>query len=62
MKDFIENIKARIHSKPFDIYKEEIDPKRKKDGNSGYYIYGRTIYYGNPFLVFFKSRQKLWKS
>jgi hypothetical protein len=49
----IENIKARIRAKRYDIYKEEI----VKRGNNGYFIYNNKIYYGNRFLVFFYSNQ-----
>ena len=47
------NIKARIHAKRYDIYKEVVVAK----GNNGYFIHNGVIYYGNRFVVFFYSNQ-----
>ncbi len=56
------NIIARVKAQRFNIWTEQIDKKRKSDGIHGYFIYNKTIYYGNRFLVFFKSYQnKLFK-
>ena len=52
----LENIKARIYAKPYDIYKEEV----VKSGNEGYYLYNDTIYYGLRWLVFIVSGQNSW--
>jgi len=61
MKDLIENIKARIYAKKFNIWTEEIDPKRKPDGfASGDWVYNGTLYYGHPLGVFFESHQNDW--
>lgn len=56
IQDLKENIKARFKAKRYDIYKEQV----VKKGNDGYFIYNDTIYYGNRFLVFFKSYQNDW--
>lgn len=42
----IENIKARLFAKRFNILKEEIDANDKE----GYFIYNKQIYFGNRFL------------
>jgi hypothetical protein len=47
----IQNIKARFRAKRFNIWTERIDETNRE----GYFIYNGTIYYGNRFLVFFKS-------
>ena len=51
-------VKANRTAKPFDIYKEQICSKKEADGywlaDDGY------IYYGNRWLVFFKSAQNSW--
>ena len=52
----IENIKARIYAKPFDVYKEEV----VKSGNGEYYLYNGVIYYGCRWWVFFISSQNRW--
>lgn len=50
------NIKARLFSKPYDIYKEEIVKNSdKRKTSNGYYIYNDELYYGNRFFVFFES-------
>jgi hypothetical protein len=51
----IENIKARVFCKPFDIYKEDIT-----SNSNGYYIYNGVIYYGCRFFVFIVSAQNSW--
>lgn len=52
----LENIKARIYAKPYDIYKEQV----VRSGNEGYYLYNDTIYYGLRWLVFIVSSQNSW--
>ena len=47
----IENIKARIYAKRYDVY-----AKQKVSHHTGYYIYDKTIYVGNRSLVFMKSQ------
>jgi hypothetical protein len=62
MHGLIENIKARVYAKKFNIWTEEIDPKRKPDTFiSGDWIYKGQVWYGHPLLIFFKSAQKLFK-
>ena len=56
MDSILENIKARIHAKRYDIYKEVIVRK----GNDGYFLYNDTIYFGNRFGVFLYSQQNSW--
>lgn len=53
----IENIKARLFAKRFNILKEEIDANDKE----GYFIYNKQIYFGNRFFVFIKSNQILFR-
>lgn len=53
----IENIKARLFAKRFNIWKEEIDVNHKE----GYFIYNKQIYFGNRFFIFFKSNQILFR-
>jgi hypothetical protein len=53
----IENIKARLFAKRFNIWKEEIDANDKE----GYFIYNKQIYFGNRFFVFIKSNQILFR-
>jgi hypothetical protein len=59
----IENFKARLGAKKYNLYTEEIDPKSKINGFiSGYYIYKDKIYFGHPFLlIFFKTSVKRFK-
>ena len=54
--------KVRWYAKPFDIYKECQDDKRKMDTfMSGYYItYDGKLYYGHPLGIFFESNQNSW--
>ena len=52
----LENIKARIYAKPYDIYKEQVVGSK----NEGYYLYNNTIYYGLRWLVFIVSSQNSW--
>jgi len=60
----IENIKARIYCKKYNIHTGQIDANRKEDCIlgvlSGYYIYNNVIYYGNRFIYFFVSAQNSW--
>jgi hypothetical protein len=53
----IENIKARLFAKRYNIWKEEIDSSHKE----GYFIYNDVIYFGNRFFVFFVSYQKRFR-
>jgi hypothetical protein len=53
----IENIKARLFAKRYNIWKEEIDSTHKE----GYYIYNDVIYFGNRLGVFFISGQKRFR-
>ena len=53
-----QNIKARLNAKKYNIWTEEIDPKREADTwLSGYWYADNQIYYGHPFFIFFKSSQ-----
>lgn len=58
MKNIIYNIKARWTAKPFNVYKECISSKKEADGywlaDDGF------IYYGDRWLIFFKSMQNDW--
>tara|TARA_R110000787_G_scaffold60240_1_gene136704 strand:+ start:906 stop:1106 length:201 start_codon:yes stop_codon:yes gene_type:complete len=57
----IENIKARFNCKRFNVWTEQEDANRKRDDIiNGDYIYNETLYYGNPFFIFFKSSQNSW--
>ena len=57
----IENIKARFGCKKFNIWTEKEDLNRKRDSFfGGDYVYNRTIYYGSPFFIFFRSIQNSW--
>ena len=61
MKDLIQNIKARIYAKKFNIWTERVDKNRKPDTfMSGDYIYKGQLYYGNRFFIFFYSAQNSW--
>lgn len=56
-----ENIKARLFCKKFNIWTEQIDPKRKSDWFlAGDWVYNGTLYYGHPLFIFFKSAQNQW--
>jgi len=57
----IENLKARIKAKKYNIWTEEIDPKRKRDSflSGDWYANGK-LYYGHPLLIFFVSAQNYW--
>ena len=57
MTPIIENIKARIYGKPYNIYTEKIEPNNRFSGD---FIYNDTLYYGNRFFVFFYSAQNEW--
>ena len=57
----IENIKARFGCKKFNIWTEKEDENRKRDFFfGGDYVYNGTLYYGNPFFIFFRSSQNSW--
>lgn len=57
----LENIRARFRCKKFNIWTEMEDRNRDRDSFfGGDFIYNGTIYYGNPFLVFFVSSQNSW--
>ena len=57
----IENIKARLYAKKFNVWTEKIDTKRKADSFfGGDYYYNGTIYYGHPLFVFFESNHNSW--
>ena len=57
----IENIKARFACKKFNIWTEKEDVNRKRDNLlAGDYVYNGTLYYGNPFFIFFRSNQNIW--
>jgi hypothetical protein len=57
----IENIKARFAAKKFNIWTEEIDPKRKSDTfMSGDWYANGKLYYGHPIFIFFESNQNSW--
>ncbi len=52
----IENIKARLYAKRFNIWTEKVDPSNRE----GYFIYKDKIYFGNRWFVFFESCQTLF--
>jgi hypothetical protein len=52
----LENIKARLFAKRFNIWTEREDPNSKE----GYWVYKNNIYMGHPLLIFFKSSQNQW--
>ncbi len=61
MKTIIQNIKARFKAQKFNIWTEEIDPKRKSDFFlSGDWCYKGKLYYGHPLFIFFESSQNEW--
>ena len=61
IENMIENIKARFNCKKFNIWTEKEDNKRNRDSFfGGDYIYNGVIYYGNPFMIFFRSSQNRW--
>ena len=57
----IESLKARLKAQKFNIWTEQIDPKRKPDiwiiGD--WYVNGK-LYYGHPLFIFFESSQNTW--
>lgn len=57
----IENIKARFKAQKYNIWTEQIDPKRESDSwfLGDWYANGK-LYYGHPLLVFFLSEQNEW--
>jgi hypothetical protein len=57
----IENLKARIKAKKYNIWTEKIDPKRKSDSflSGDWYANGK-LYYGHPLFIFFSSAQNAW--
>jgi hypothetical protein len=57
----LENIKARLFGKKYNIWTEKIDPNRRADTLlGGDFVYNGTIYYGNRYFVFFESHQNSW--
>lgn len=57
----IENLKARFKAKTYNIWTEQIDPKRKSDSwLTGYWYANDKLYYGHPLLIFFLSSQNIW--
>ena len=61
MKTIIQNIKARLSAKKFNIWTEEIDPKREPDAFLlGDWIANGKLYYGHPLFIFFESSQNEW--
>jgi len=57
----IENLKARFKAQKYNIWTEQIDPKRKEDSwISGYWYANGKLYYGHPLLIFFESSQNYW--
>lgn len=61
-RSIVHFFKVRWHAKPFDIWKERQDDKRKMDNfMAGDYIsYDGKLYYGHPFGFFFESHQNSW--
>lgn len=57
----IENLKARFKAQKYNIWTEQIDPKRKADSwfSGDWYANGK-LYYGHPLLNFFLSSQNDW--
>jgi hypothetical protein len=57
----IENLKARFKAVKYNIWTEQIDPKRKADSFiSGDWYYNGKLYYGHPLFIFFLSSQNTW--
>jgi len=52
----IENIKARLRAKRYDIWNHRLDPRCRE----GYWYANGKIWYGHPLLVFFESAQNQW--
>lgn len=50
----IQNIKARLGAKRFNIWTEREDPNCK----SSFWIYNNQIYVGHPLFIFFKTETK----
>lgn len=57
----IENLKARLKAQKYNIWTEQIDPKRKADTwlSGDWYAKGK-LYYGHPLFIFFLSSQNSW--
>ena len=57
----IENIKARFNAKKYNIWTQELDPKREADTflSGDWYANGK-LYYGHPLFIFFESFQNDW--
>lgn len=57
----IENLIARFKAKKYNIWTEQIDPKREADGwlSGDWYANGK-LYYGHPLFIFFLSEQNSW--
>jgi hypothetical protein len=57
----IENLKARFKAQKYNIWTEQIDPKRKKDcWLAGDWYANGKLYYGHPMFIFFLSAQNNW--
>lgn len=58
----IKNIKARLTAKKFNVWTQEVDPKRKPDAfmNGNWIADDGFIYYGHPLGIFFKSNHNEW--
>lgn len=57
----LENIKARLKAQKYNIWTEQIDPKRKSDNwLSGEWYANGKLYYGHPLFVFFLSAHNDW--
>jgi hypothetical protein len=66
LKQFFNNVKvdlkARWTAKRFDIYKEVLDPDRRRDGffQGDFLSSDGYIYYGHPLFIYFRSSQNSW--
>ena len=57
----IENLKARLKAKKYNIWTEEIDNNRKPDSFlAGDWYSNGKLYYGNPWFIFFESSNNQW--
>jgi len=57
----IENIKARFKAQKYNIWTEQVDPKRKADNFfCGDWYFNGNLYYGHPLFIFFISSQNEW--
>lgn len=57
----IKNIIARFKAKKYNIWTEQLDPKRESDSlfSGDWYANGK-LYYGHPLFIFFESSQNSW--